>query len=250
MEEAVGGGGAPRLTPREHLLFRCLVLTAGLAAGYLALAYVVTPALWRRAIRRHPALTDGSPRCTKTPLGIPGDPLNIAIVASEGELIGAMLAAGWHPADPVTLRSSVRIAKSTIFHRPYDDAPVSTLTLWGRKQDLAYEQEVGHDARERHHVRFWASPEVDEEGRPMWYGAATFDSRVGLSHTTGQITHHIAPNLDLERDKIVADLRASGVAFDLSWADDFQAQKEGKNGGGDPYFTDGRLAVVRLGESP
>jgi hypothetical protein len=234
-------------TPRERFLFRCLLLTAALAIAYVTLAYVVAPALWRESFHRHPLLRDDSPRCTRTPLGIPGDPLNIAIVASEGEMIGAMLAAGWHPADPVTLGSSLRIAKSTLFHRPYEDAPVSSLTLWGRKQDLAFELEVGHDARERHHVRFWSSPEVDGGGRPVWYGAATFDSKVGLSRTTGQVTHHIAPNLDLERDKILGDLKAAGVSFEVDWLEGFQTQREGRNGGGDPYFTDGRLPVVVFG---
>ena len=33
-------------------------------------------------------------------------------------------------------------------------------------------------------------------------GGATFDERVGLSHTTGQITHHIAPDVDTERDHL------------------------------------------------
>jgi hypothetical protein len=234
-------------TPRERFLFRCLLLTAGLALAYLAVAYLVTPAFWRHRYGRHPALTDLSPRCSQTPLGILGDPLNIALVASEGEAVGALLGAGWHPADPVTLGTSLRIAKSTIFHRPYEEAPVSTLTLWGRKQDLAFEQEVGHDARERHHVRFWRSPEIDLDQRPLWYGAATFDTKVGLSRTTGQITHHISPDLDLERDKIIADLRAAGIPFELTWIDPFQPRKQGRNGGGDPYITDGRLAVVRLG---
>jgi hypothetical protein len=82
--------------------------------------------------------------------------------------------------------------------------------VWGRKQDLAFEQPVGHDPRKRHHVRFWHSDKVDRDGRPLWAGAGTYDERVGLSHTTGQITHHIAADVDTERDHLFRDLQQTG----------------------------------------
>jgi hypothetical protein len=31
---------------------------------------------------------------------------------------------------------------------------------------------------------------------------------------------------------------------ELTWIDDFHAQRQGRNGGGDPYHTDGRLPVA------
>jgi hypothetical protein len=34
---------------------------------------------------------------------------------------------------------------------------------------------------------------------------------VGLSHDTGQVTHHIAPNNDAERDLLMRDLRDAGM---------------------------------------
>ena len=55
---------------------------------------------------QHPAL-EGLPKVTRNADGIPGDPLNVGLVGSKDELIAAMLAAGWHPADPITLRSSL-----------------------------------------------------------------------------------------------------------------------------------------------
>ena len=220
----------------------------GLFVSYFALAYLLLPAGWRRYEHRHPAL-DNAPRITHTGNGIPGDPLNVGLVATETEIHLALLAAKWFPADPITLRSSIRIAGSTVFHRSYDDAPVSSLYLWGRKQDLAFEQPVGDDARRRHHVRFWRSDEVDEEGKPLWMGAATFDMRVGFSHTTGQITHHISPDLDAERDKLAADLRRAGAVRAEESIKNF-GNREGKNGGGDPYHSDGNLTVLWIQTPP
>jgi hypothetical protein len=209
---------------------------------YLVTAYVFLPLGWRRYEKRHPALLD-APRVTHTGTGIPGDPINIALVASDDDLHRALLATGWFPADPVTLESSLRIAADTVLQRSYDDAPVSSLYLFDRKQDFAFEQPVGDDPRRRHHVRFWRSEKNDDQGRPAFFGAATFDMKVGLSHTTGEVTHHIAPDVDAERDKLIADLQHAGRLADVYWIDHFQPQHDGKNGGGDPWHTDGRLAV-------
>src|SRR5208282_5387170 len=105
---------------------------------------------------------------------------NSALIGTEEEVDAAMLSAGWLPADPITLKSSLRIAAGTVLRRSYDDAPVSNLFLFGHKQDLAFEQSVGTDPRRRHHVRFWRAEQVDELSRPLWFGAATFDTKVGF----------------------------------------------------------------------
>ena len=97
-----------------------------------------------------------------------------------------------------------------VFDRPYPDAPVSTLLFEGRRQDLAFEKPVGDSADQRHHVRFWETTGRDD-GRPLWLGSASFDRGVGVSHDTGQITHHIGPDVDAERDLVIADLTTAGV---------------------------------------
>ncbi len=227
-------------------LARSLVL---LLLLWLLAAYVVAPVAWRARARWHPALED-IPGITYTANGIPGDPLNVALVGSEEQVDAAMLAAKWFPADPITLRSSLRIAADTVFRRTYDQAPVSSLYLWGRKEDLAFEQPVGADPRKRHHVRFWRAEKVDEQERPLWVGSATFDIRVGLSHTTGQVTHHIAADVDAERDHLMASLNEARVLANVYWVAGVHKTFTGRNGGGDPYHTDGRLAVgvISLGE--
>ena len=124
---------------------------------------------------------------TQTSDGHPGDPINVALVGSDAEVVRGMAAAGWFPADPITLATSVRIVADSVLRRSDVDAPVSNLFLFSRKQDLAFEEPVGNSPRQRHHVRFWRWEKL-YEGRPAWIGAATFDERVGLSHTTGQVT--------------------------------------------------------------
>ena len=223
-------------------------LALWLLAGWAVVAYLVVPELWQWHYGRRGDLAEAE-RLTATADGHPGDPVNIAIAGDEAQVIRAMLAAGWHAADPITLESSLRIAVDSVLRRPDDDAPVSNLYLFGRRQDLAFEQPVPGGPRHRHHVRFWKW-DRPYEGRPLWFGAATYDERAGLSYTTGQVTHHIAPEVDAERDLIVAELRARGLAQAVQWKRDFHVQREGRNGGGDPWRTDGRLAIVLLGDPP
>ena len=210
---------------------------------YLLAAYVVIPLVWKRDVRRHPQLFE-APRITHTPDGILGDPVNVAVLGSKAALIHALAKAHWDPADELSFRSSVGIAVDSVFRRPDPDAPVSTLVLFGRAQDLAFEQPVCEDPRKRHHVRFWHWDKL-HEGREVWFGAITYDERVGLSHTTGQVTHHIGPDLDAERDRLITGLQQAGVTESVFWLDGFQAL-HGENGGGDPWHTDGRLEAAVL----
>ena len=217
-----------------------------IALAWAVAAYLIVPRLWAAYYRRHPFFAELA-RCTQTGDGHPGDPINIAIVGTETALLRAMTTAGWFPANPITVGSSLRIAADTVLHRPDDDAPVSNLFLFGRKQDLAFEQPLATGPGKRHHVRFWRWDET-YEARPIWFGAATFDRSVGLSHTTGQVTHHIAPNVDAERDRLVVELQRVGIAQPVEWKAGFHTELEGENGGGDPWHTDGRLAIVTLDE--
>src|SRR6185437_15821144 len=67
---------------------------------WLVLAYIVLPAFWKH-YEHQPNLED-APKFTVTHNDIPGDPLNIGLVGTKDEVIKAMLAADWHPADSVT----------------------------------------------------------------------------------------------------------------------------------------------------
>jgi hypothetical protein len=225
---------------KKSLRRRLALAIGGLLLAYLLIAYLVLPAIWNRYETRH-SLGD-VPGITTTANGIPGDPINVALVGTKDELIRIMLAANWYEAAALGLKSDLEIAVDTVLSRPDVDAPVSSLYLFGRKEDLAFEQPVGDNPRHRHHVRFWRSEKL-HDGRPVWLGSAIYDQHVGFSRDTGQITHVTAPDIDTERDKLFGDLKQSGQLRDVSAIDDFHEVREGRNGGGDPWHTDGRLFV-------
>jgi hypothetical protein len=239
--EAPGGRVTLLTSRRRRLLQRGVSIALVVAAAWLVTAYLILPAVWRH-YEHHPILED-APKTTLTSQGIPGDPLNIGLIGTKEELIRAMLGAGWEPADPITLKSSLGIARSVLLRRPYRDAPVSNLFVFGRRQDLAFEKPVGRSASRRHHVRFWRSSELGQGGEPLWIGAATFDRSVGFSHRTGQVTHHIAPDIDTERNGLIADLVAARQLGKLFQVTGVGSTLIGRNGGGDRYYTDGELTV-------
>jgi hypothetical protein len=117
---------------------RWLFVLAAAAILYLALAYVVLPALWSH--HEHEPGLASLPMVTRTSTGIPGDALNVGLVGSKEDVLRAMHAAGWFPADPITLRTSVEIVGSVVLDRPYHDAPVSPLFYDGKKEQLAFEK--------------------------------------------------------------------------------------------------------------
>ncbi len=213
-------------------------------AAYVALAYLIAPFAWRH-YEHQGGLADLDAR-TVTAQGIPGDVINVGLDGSEDDLLCAMAAAGWSPSDPVTVASSLRIAGSVVFRRPYHRAPVSPLFFDGRKQDLAFEEPSGRSASTRHHVRFWKALEAADDGRPVWLGAAVFDDGVGVSHYTGGITHHTAPDIDAERDFLLSQLQEAKRVAATYWVSGVGPTLFGRNGEGDPFFTDGEIGFARL----
>jgi hypothetical protein len=225
-------------------LNRFLLFALAIVMAYTFLAYLALPALWTR--HEHQKGLANLPMVTRTAQGIPGDPINVGLVGDSKDVLCAMQAGGWFPADPVTLRSSIEIAGSVLLDRPYRDAPVSPLFYLDRREDFAFEKPDGRSADHRHHVRFWKVLDQGQEQRPVWLGAVTYDRSVGVSHYTGAITHHIGPDIDAERQLLATDLEAAGMVDAKYQVTGIGPTVTGRNGGGDPYYTDGEVWILRL----
>jgi hypothetical protein len=223
-------------------------LTLG-ALVLLVLAYALLPLGWGHY--EHRRGLQGRPMVTHTKLGIPGDPINFGLVGEEAEVLCAFRAAGWDAATPVTIASSVKIVGSVALRRAYPAAPVSALYYEGRPEDLAFEQAAGASAQTRHHVRFWrtSTPTQSGDARPLWLASASFDKGVGVSHYTFRVTHHIDADLDAERKYVSDALAKTGLVKLVYDVTGIGPTLTGRNGGGDPYFTDGEVAIETLGPS-
>jgi hypothetical protein len=228
---------------RRSKLKTAVGVLAVIVAAYGIVAYIALPLVWSHY--EHQRGLAGRPMVTRTAQDIPGDPINIGLVGAKNDILCAMHAAAWYPADPITFQSSMEIVGSVILDRPYRDAPVSPLYYDARREDLAFEKPVGTSADRRHHVRFWQVLKEGQEGRPVWLGSVTFDRDVGLSRYTGQVTHHIAPDVDAERDGLTDDLKKAKVVEAIYEVSGVGPTLAGRNGEGDRYFTDGELKISR-----
>src|SRR5258708_8510912 len=150
---------------------RWLLALAAIAVAYLMLAYVLLR-VWGTHHEHEPGVAS-LPMVTRTSAGIPGDALNVGLVGVKEDVLRAMHEAGWFPADPITLRTSIDIIGSVVLDRPYHDAPVSPLYYDGKKEQLAFEKPDGRTPDKRHHVRFCVVLHKGTDGRPSCLGSIT-----------------------------------------------------------------------------
>ena len=247
MRQPESDGGVPRWVIGGAI---AVVVLLSVIGAIELLTHIIGPRLVSH-YDAFPAMAS-APRRAVSERGVPADPLNVALVGTEAEVEEAFRRAGWVAAEPVTRRSSVKIAESVLLHRPDSAAPVSPLWLYGRMQDLAFEREVGPSASRRHHVRLWRMPNATYEQRPVWLGGATFDLRAGISHRGLHPTHHIAPDVDEERDTLTANLvRAQQVAATFR-VTGVGLRVDARNAEGDRFDTDGelRVLVISPGNAP
>jgi hypothetical protein len=170
-----------------------------------------------------------------------GDPINMVLLGTGSEIAAAFQRAGWQPAFAPSAGALTREITAMVLSRNAYEAPVSTEYFEGRRQDFAFQLQ-GPSVRVRHHLRIWRL----DSAAGVWVGAAIKDVGVLIRPLTGTATHRVDPDADAERDFTVAALAASGCAHLLDYITLPGAVLRGQNISRQPFFTDGRAAVLRL----
>lgn len=181
--------------------------------------------------------------------GESADPCNLAFVGTEGQILEAAKKAGWLGADPINAWTALKMVNAALRHKPYPTAPMSPLFLFGREQDISL-QIPYDDVAVRDHFRLWETAMKDKLGRPVWAGAGTKDIAIKLEPGTSKTSHQIDPNIDEEREVIVATFLQSGLVEKTYRIPGIGHRFDGVNGSGDPYYTDGMVAVIELKDFP
>src|SRR5262245_42232478 len=199
------------------------------------------------------------PRYTITGDGLPGDPVNLVLIGTLQQLCDAFATAGWSTADRLGIASSWRMIRAFLLNSAYPTAPFSTLYLFGRKQDIGFQEPIDKSPRKRHHIRFWAlslahseddisaasfwlntdKPPTDR--RVLWVGAGTRDTGLSLTRLTFQVTHATDSDTNAERDHIISELRARRVIGDVTL---HQSGSRLQTGQVNHYVTDGEIAFA------
>jgi hypothetical protein len=214
---------------------RGAVALVTLVVLYLTSVNFIVPFFWLH-YENYPKLTD-APKTALTAGNAASDPLNLALLGSEEEVVMALLQAGWSPSDPATFQNSNRYpaARKVLSARPYPRVTLADLFLFGRRQDLRFEKNQGKTGR--HVVRYWRSNELGSPSRPLWVGSAVLD------RSPDAAGHRIAPDLDAEREALVDDLSRVLRLVEVSRVTGVGPTLSGLTGEGNSYVTDGEIAV-------
>jgi hypothetical protein len=193
------------------------------------------------------------PCCTTNQAGDRnGDPANLIVIGDFDELLQTFTRARWDETELIDVTSSVRTARSFFFGSHYRYSPVSNLYLWGRKQDVAF-QKARETVRERNHLRLWLSP-YRYQGKDVWVGQVSRDIGVKFTWRTWNLTTHaIDSDIDDSRENLIGDLlqtRRVALANYLPGVGTSTREDPARNLMNDPYFTDGRRALVVLSDEP
>jgi len=174
-----------------------------------------------------------------------GDPVNLVVVGDFATILGAF-GSRWDETEAITLASCWKTARAFLIGTEYRYSPVSSLYLLGRRQDVAL-QRIRNSINERIHLRLWVTP-LKFQDQPVWIGQVSRDIGVRFTWKTWNLTtHRIDPDVDEARDYVVEDLMQVNR---LVWAGYIggsricDATSPGHNLTGDPYYSDGKRAVV------
>jgi len=179
-----------------------------------------------------------------------GDPVNLVIIGEFATILSAF-GARWDESETITLRTCWKTARSFVLGSQYRYSPVSPLHLLGRTQDIAL-QRSRRSINERLHLRLWLTT-TRFGGKPVWIGQISRDIGVRFTAKTWNLTtHRIDPDVDESRDYVVEDLMEAERIDAVGYVDGVgacEATAPRRNLTGDPYFTDGRRAVILLSET-
>jgi hypothetical protein len=178
-----------------------------------------------------------------------GDPANLVVIGDFPRVLAAF-GARWDETEVISLASCVKTFRAFLTGAEYRYSPVSALFLFSRSQDFAL-QRIRSSINDRLHLRLWATP-VRFRGQTVWVGQVSRDIGVRLTwRTWNMTTHRIDPDVDEARDYVVEDLTHVGRLEMAGYVDgvgpcDLTTPR--RNLTGDPYYTDGKRAVVFLSE--
>ena len=179
-----------------------------------------------------------------------GDPLNLVLIGKPRDIYYAILRAAWDETEVVTAESGWKTAMSFLTGGEYRYSPVSSLYLFGRKQDIAL-QKIRDNIHERNHFRVWLAP-MTFDGEPVWIGQISRD--IGVRFTRKTITtHKIDPDVDETREYLVENLAynqsIAGIAY-VGGVGPASMDEPRSNLTGDPYYTDGLRVVLWFAREP
>ena len=206
---------------------------------------ITARALWDE-LRKYPCCTTDAESQGQ------GDPLNIAFVGSERDVLVALVRAGWDFTETINATSVGHMVSAFAFGGADRTSPVSPLYVDGRPQDFAM-QHARTDIAQRSHLRLWLTP-LQVEGQAVWIGQISRDIGVKVTTLSKTLTTHVIdPQVDHARFRLLETLLRSGNVARWGYVGGVGTASRDQpraNLTKDPYFTDGQRLVLFISRTP
>ncbi len=188
-------------------------------------------------------LLAGAPKRVASKKGNLGGVVNLVLIGGPKEILTAFEKAGWTLAEAESGAPMWKTLQAVITGKGYDAAPMSTLYVYGRPQDMAFEKMLNTFAM-RHHLRLWKAPVKSPQGRDVWLVAADHDN--GIDIHPGVVSHATDPHVDEERAKVGADLGMTGMVSAEQLFTPPNPLHSGYTATGGKWETDGKVLAIEL----
>ncbi|HXX46045.1 MAG TPA: LssY C-terminal domain-containing protein [Candidatus Acidoferrales bacterium] len=209
-----------------------------------------TAAVGGPAESRIPGITQGLldqiPRRVSDPQGNPGDMVNVLLLGTDDQVVGAFKAAGWVQVDSSVQDTVLTGLLDSFEKKDYLTMPMSRLFLFGRPQDYGFAHaEPVRVVMSRNHLRVWKSP-YSANGKTVWCVAATHDIGFERDQRKNSVTHKIDPAIDGEREFVNSTLSSTGLVIARDHVTPSGLLTQAKTATGGEFHSDGRILVLAL----
>jgi undecaprenyl-diphosphatase len=177
---------------------------------------------------------------TETLLGNKQEPIGFIFLAkNEERLFELFQTAGWQAADKVNIFNIYKLAKADLLNENYSKAPI-TPSFWDSNvPDFNFVKLTKENSlKNRHQLRIWKSNSVLADGSRLYVGTVNLSKEIKWG-----VIHQINPDLNAEREFLLADLNSTGRIRKIEIKQLVEVQT-GINFSGDVFFTDGEIYIL------
>ncbi len=173
------------------------------------------------------------------------EPISFIVVGDEEQLIKLFTAAGWSRAENPNFKNFLKLSSAIAKNISYPTAPMTPSFYQSKTNNLGFEKSTDlNTARQRHHTRYWKT-NYKINNADVWVATASFDQGVELGPVIQLPVHKINPNIDAEREFIMADFEKTSLIGSYQKID-LVGETNGTNAAGNNFTTDGQAYLIYL----
>ncbi len=172
-------------------------------------------------------------------------PLNVVLIGNRNAIRDTLIRAGWRLPGAFSFSTALKTAEAFFSGDLPLSVPAAPQYLFGREQDISLQK--GRDSlHNRNRLNLWLTPWIFK-GKSVWIGNISRDIGIKRKSKSLNFANKIDPNVDnayyyLFMDvMMVQGLAKFGVVKGIGKS---TPESPGKTLSGDPYWTDGRRAVL------